>query len=153
MPSWTKALVEFVLKQAVTPLARATELIDVGELAPELPFTLAREDAGPALEAVLKKIEGADLLVVGTSIAKGSYTGLLKHLFDLLRAVEAEERVAIIAATDPGATVTRGTTWRGDPCDFAESSKRYRAGGIASLNGFYGTTTTAGKAADFAGRH
>jgi len=33
---------------------------------------------------VLGKIEAADLLVVGTPISKGSYTGLLKHLLDLV---------------------------------------------------------------------
>lgn len=35
-PSTTKALVEFVLKQAVTPLPHVTSLIDVAELALEL---------------------------------------------------------------------------------------------------------------------
>jgi NAD(P)H-dependent FMN reductase len=36
----------------------------------------------------------ADLLVVGTPIAHGSYTGLLKHLLDLLagRALAIEQR-------------------------------------------------------------
>ena len=102
IPSRTKALVEFVLKQVVTPLPHARDLIDVAELAPELGFTLARQDAAPELETVLKKIESADLLIVGTPISKGSYTGLLKHLFDLLTPSQSEERVAIIAATDRG---------------------------------------------------
>jgi FMN reductase len=101
-PSRTKALVEFVLKQMVTALPHATDLVDVAEVALELDFTLARQDAPPELEAVLKKIETADLLVVGTPICKGSYTGLLKHLFDLVTPSRSEEGVAIIAATDRG---------------------------------------------------
>jgi FMN reductase len=101
-PSPTKALVQFVLAQAVTSLPHATDLIDVAELAPDLAFTLTRNDAVPELEAVLQKIEGADLLVVGTPISKGSYTGLLKHLFDLLTDSTVEDRVAIIVATDRG---------------------------------------------------
>lgn len=101
-PSRTKALVEFVLKQMVTPLPHALDLIDVAELALELGFTLARQEAPPELETVLKKIETADLLVVGTPICNGSYTGLLKHLFDLVTPSRSEEGVAIIAATDGG---------------------------------------------------
>jgi NAD(P)H-dependent FMN reductase len=70
----TKALVHFVLTSAVTSLPHATDLIDVAELAPDLAFTLSRNDAVPKLEAVLRKTEGAELLGVGTPISKGSYT-------------------------------------------------------------------------------
>ena len=101
-PSRTRALVEFVVKQAVAPLPIEIDLVDVADLAPELAFTLSRADATPRLEAVLEKIESADLLVVGTPIAHGSYTGLLKHLLDLLSASTGEDRVAIIVATDRG---------------------------------------------------
>jgi FMN reductase len=101
-PSRTKALVEFVLKQVVTPLPHALDLIDVADVALELGFTLARQDAPPELETVLQRIESADLLVVGTPISNGSYTGLLKHLFDLVTPSRSEESVAIIAATDRG---------------------------------------------------
>jgi FMN reductase len=101
-PSLTKALVQFVVKQAVVPLPHTTDLIDVAEIAPELAFTFTRQDASPELEAALERIEAADLLIVGTPISKGSYTGLLKHLLDLLTASKSEDHVAIIAATDRG---------------------------------------------------
>jgi FMN reductase len=100
--SRTRALVEFVVSQAATAWPHATDLIDVADLAPELAFTLAHGDAALELEAVLQKIENADLLVVGTPISKGSYTGLLKHLLDLLTGSRSEGAVAIIAATDTG---------------------------------------------------
>ena len=101
-PSLTKALVQFVVKQAVAPLPHTTDLIDVAEIAPELAFTFTRQDASPELEAALERIEAADLLIIGTPISKGSYTGLLKHLLDLLTASKSEDHVAIIAATDRG---------------------------------------------------
>jgi FMN reductase len=101
-PSPTKALVEFVVSQAVAPFPHSTDLIDVAEIAPELAFTLTRQDASPQLEAALQKIEAADLLIIGTPISKGSYTGLLKHLLDLLTVSISEDHVAIIAATDQG---------------------------------------------------
>jgi FMN reductase len=101
-PSPARALVEFLIKQMVTPVPHTTELIDVAEVVPELAFTMSRQEASPELEVLLHKIEAADLLVVGTPISKGSYTGLLKHLFDLLSTSESAERVAVIAATDSG---------------------------------------------------
>jgi len=100
--SRTKALVEFVVSQAAIGWPHTTDIIDVANLAPELAFTLARADAALELEAVLQKIENADLLVVGTPISNGSYTGLLKHLLDLLTVSGSEGAVAIIVATDPG---------------------------------------------------
>ena len=99
-PSPTRALVEFIVRQAVAPLPYTTDLIDVAEIAAELAFTLTRNEASPQLEDALRKIEAADLLVIGTPIAKGSYTGLLKHLLDLLTVSISEDHVAIIAATD-----------------------------------------------------
>jgi FMN reductase len=100
--SRTRALVEFVVRQAVSPLPLTINLIDVADLVPQLGATRTRQDAPPLLEAVLERIETADLLVVGTPISNGSYTGLLKHLLDLLIASNSEEQVAIIVATDPG---------------------------------------------------
>jgi FMN reductase len=105
VPSRTRALVEFIIKQAVTPLPYVpyvSALIDVADLATELALTRTRQDTTPKVEAVLQTIETADLLVVGTPISNGSYTGLLKHLLDLLTTSKPEDRVAIIVATDPG---------------------------------------------------
>jgi FMN reductase len=101
-PSRTRALVEFVLKQAGMPFSDVIDLVDVVEIAPDLAFTLARKDATAKLETALEKIESADLLVVGTPISNGSYTGLLKHLLDLLTTLSSRDRVAIIVATDRG---------------------------------------------------
>src|ERR1700722_2257246 len=100
--SRTSALVEFIVKQAITALPQTTDLIDIADLVPELAFTLTRGDATPKLEAILEKIETADLLVIGTPIAHGSYTGLLKHLLDLVTGARPGDRAAIIVATDRG---------------------------------------------------
>jgi FMN reductase len=100
--SRTGALVEFVVKQAITDLPQMADLIDIADLVPELALTLTRGDATPKLEAALEKIETADLLVIGTPIAHGSYTGLLKHLLDLVAGARPGDRAAIIVATDSG---------------------------------------------------
>ncbi|MBV8357152.1 MAG: NAD(P)H-dependent oxidoreductase [Deltaproteobacteria bacterium] len=101
-PSLTTALVDFVVSQAITPLPHTTHLLDIAEIASELALTASRENASIKLIAKFEKIESADLLVVGTPIVKGSYTGLLKHLFDLLNNSKSENGIAIIAATDRG---------------------------------------------------
>ncbi len=44
----------------------------------------SRADASARVEEALRAIEGADLLIVGSPVYKGSYTGLLKHLIDLI---------------------------------------------------------------------
>lgn len=101
-PSRTRSLVDFVVKQADTPLTDGIDLIDLAELSRELLLTPARNDTSPKLEAVLKRIEMADLVVIGTPISNGTYTSVLKRLLDLMSISETEEKVAIIAATDTG---------------------------------------------------
>jgi FMN reductase len=59
------------------------EIIDVAELA-GLGNLRSRADAAPEVEAALQAVETADLLVVGTPVYKGSYTGLLKHFIDFI---------------------------------------------------------------------
>ena len=44
----------------------------------------SRAGAPPAVEAALKAVEQADLLVVGSPVYKGSYTGLFKHFVDFI---------------------------------------------------------------------
>ena len=46
-----------------------------------------------------EKLASADVIVVGTPVYKGSYTGLLKHFFDLLDPKVLSGKVAVLAAT------------------------------------------------------
>jgi FMN reductase len=60
-----------------------SRLADLAGLVPELGIR-CRAEASPRVEEALRLIEGADLLIVGSPVYKGSYTGLLKHLIDLM---------------------------------------------------------------------
>jgi FMN reductase len=73
-------------------------------------------DAGPGLGAawtrdqlslparrLVEAIEEADGLVVGSPVYKGSYTGLFKHLFDLVDPAALAGKPVAIAATGGGA--------------------------------------------------
>lgn len=47
----------------------------------------------------LDAIEGADILVVGTPVYRGSYTGLFKHLFDFVDQHSLDSTPVILTAT------------------------------------------------------
>jgi len=98
-PSKTRALVAEILRQAETFGVGKTELYDLVDAGPELGAAVRRESAAEAADRVLAAIERADALVVASPIFKASYTGLFKHLFDLIEPKMLENRPVLLAAT------------------------------------------------------
>jgi FMN reductase len=82
-PSRTRLLVLDVARRIAARSGATITVVDVADLAPDLGRSFARPAAEP-VEAALKAIESADLIVAGSPIYKGSYTGLFKHLIDLV---------------------------------------------------------------------
>lgn len=60
---------------------------------------LTRAALPESLERVLLEVESADLLIIGSPVYRASYTGLLKHFFDLLEREAMRGRVALLAAS------------------------------------------------------
>lgn len=83
-PSRTRRLVEDVAGRIQARSGGSVTLIDVAEIGPDLGQAFSRAAASPALEATLRAIESADLIVAGSPVYKGSYTGFFKHLIDLV---------------------------------------------------------------------
>ncbi|MET0314998.1 MAG: NAD(P)H-dependent oxidoreductase [Hansschlegelia sp.] len=83
-PSGTRRLVEDVARRIQGRSAASLTIVDVAELAPDLGLTYARPAVSPTLENALLAIENADLIVAGSPIYKGSYSGFFKHLIDLV---------------------------------------------------------------------
>ena len=83
----TTSRTRMVVQTAVERIAAATtgssHIIDVADLA-GLGGLRSRATASPAVENALSAVETADLLVVGTPVYKGSYTGVLKHFIDFV---------------------------------------------------------------------
>lgn len=82
-PSKTRALVKTVMggiEARYGVAGHAYDLID----APELGQALDHKGIVGKLAELISKIETANVLVVGSPVYKGSYTGLFKHLFDLI---------------------------------------------------------------------
>lgn len=98
-PSRTRTLVSAILADAAARRIGTTDVLDLVDAGPDLGVTLARDDAPGTLDQVLTAIETADVLVAASPIYKASYTGLFKHLFDLIDPKALEGHQVLLAAT------------------------------------------------------
>lgn len=67
-------------------------------------FTDAREREGidARVEAVLRDVERADLVIAATPVFRGSYTGMFKHFFDLVDQYALANTPVLLLATGGG---------------------------------------------------
>ncbi len=98
-PSRTLALADALLDGLAAALPVQAHRIELGAIAPVLGTTLARARAPAALEAALRAIETADALIVASPVYRASYTGLFKHLFDLVHHAALIDVPVLLAAT------------------------------------------------------
>ncbi len=98
-PSRTLALTESILAELQLHLPLQVRLIELGSIARALGGALSRRELPAEAEAVLRDIESADLLLVATPVYRGSYPGLLKHLFDLVDLNALIDTPVLLAAT------------------------------------------------------
>ena len=93
-----------LVEQTLTFLAAAgarTELLELSSLSAD-GLLARRPDA--AVEAALRKLAEASILVVGTPIYRASYTGQLKAFFDLMPREALAGKVVGLIATGAGPT-------------------------------------------------
>jgi len=98
-PSRTLALVEQILDGLSDAVPVKRRLIELGEIVPRFGSVLQRAQLPQDVEAILRDIETADLLVVASPIYRGSYTGLFKHLFDFVHHESLIDVPVLLAAT------------------------------------------------------
>lgn len=98
-PSRTRALVELIAERAAAGNAAQVEVIDIAELAPVLGGAVSPGQLPPAVAAAHRTLEAADLIILGSPVYKGSYSGLFKHFLDLADPAKLSGKVAILAAT------------------------------------------------------
>ena len=80
----------------VPPVSRVIELVDA---APVLFRALRADQLDAEGRAIIDAVEAADVLVVGSPVYRASYTGALKHLFDLVDFRALAGKPVILAAT------------------------------------------------------
>jgi len=98
-PSKTTELVKAISQRYMTHFDADLTLIEINKIGPGMSGALTRADLSPAIENVLEQIEHADLLVVGSPVYRGSYTGLFKHLFDFVDQFALVEKPVMLAAS------------------------------------------------------
>lgn len=100
--SKTMGLVDVVLDRLGTMLPVAADRIHVYRLGPDFTGATDRETVAPAVDAVLRRAEGADLLIAAAPVFRGSYPGLFKHFFDLVDQYALANKPVLLVATGGG---------------------------------------------------
>lgn len=101
-PSKTRSLVDFVTMRAAAALGAAAATYDLTDLQPGLGAAGTLDDLDGLPRAIVAAILSADALVVGSPVYKGSYTGLFKHLFDLIDPAALAGKRVLLTATGGG---------------------------------------------------
>lgn len=98
-PSRTRSLVETVATGVASRLGGHSRLYDLSDLGPSLGSAQRVGDLDARAAAVIAAIVDADLLVLGSPTYKGSYSGLFKHVFDLIDPFALTGKPVILTAT------------------------------------------------------
>jgi FMN reductase len=101
-PSRTRALVSAAVKSTAERTGRTGAVYDLRDLGSSLGSAIGIGDLAPDARDVVKRILNAEALVVGTPVYKGSYTGLFKHLFDLIEPAGLKDKPILLTATGGG---------------------------------------------------
>ncbi len=101
-PSSTRRFVESVTESLGRQTGLGHEVFDVEDLGTSLAAARSVTDLNPAARKIIRTIIEAEALVIGSPTYKGSYTGLFKHVFDLLDPADLRGKPIILTATGGG---------------------------------------------------
>ena len=101
-PSKTKAFITHIAADVAGRVGATSAVFDIEDFGPSLPSARRIGDLDPTARAIVEQLLGADVLIAGSPTFKGSYTGLFKHLFDLLDPSSLRGKPVILAATGGG---------------------------------------------------
>lgn len=97
-PSKTHGLVNAIVERFAHLAKVEAEVIDLAQVATGFGGALYRQQLPVEQEAVLQRIEAADVLVVASPVYRAAYPGLFKHVFDLVERDALEGKAIILAA-------------------------------------------------------
>lgn len=101
-PSKSYALVKTVADLADERYGFRSTLHDLIDFGPSLGNARSLGDLDAAARTIVDDIVASDVLVVGTPTYKGSYTGLFKHVIDLIDPLALQGKPVILTATGGG---------------------------------------------------
>ncbi|MBF4989493.1 FMN reductase [Methylophilus sp. QUAN] len=99
LPSRTAALVEAITQTLGQQLPIDLHVIELSEIGGSLVASYDPKALPVKVQKDIQAIETADLLVVATPVYRASYTGLFKHLFDLVDYEALVDVPVLLAAT------------------------------------------------------
>ena len=100
-PAKVRALVEVVGRDLRERHAVNIDILDLVDAGPGLAAFSRRALSDQALR-VIEAIEHADGLVIGSPVFQGSYPGLFKHVFDLIRRDALRNRPVLLTSVGGG---------------------------------------------------
>lgn len=98
-PGKTEVLLELIVEEFQKHHEATVLRVAVGNLGPGFTNALSRDQVSMEVEEKLRAVENADLVIVGTPVFRGSYTGLFKHFFDLLEQYSLSNKSVLLSAT------------------------------------------------------
>lgn len=101
-PSKSYALAAAVIERAAARYGFSSNIYDLTDFEPSLGAARRQDDLDAPAQLALQDVISADALVVGTPTYKGSYTGLFKHLIDLIDPLALKGKPVILTATGGG---------------------------------------------------
>lgn len=101
-PSKTQALVSALLTSVGDAVKVETRQYDVLDFGDGLGNAFSRDQLSGTALAILEDIEMADGLILASPTYKGSYSGLFKHVIDLLAPDALANKPVIVGATGGG---------------------------------------------------
>lgn len=100
--SRTQALATALLDAVSEHVPVQADWVELSRLGPQFGAALSRDALSADARAALEALETADLLIAATPVYKGSYTGLFKHVVDLLNPDALVGRPVLLAASGGG---------------------------------------------------
>ncbi|ACI59497.1 NADPH-dependent FMN reductase (plasmid) [Rhizobium leguminosarum bv. trifolii WSM2304] len=98
-PSKTRTLVTTVVEETAQQLGRQSVVYDLVDAAAGLAQATSSTSDDPQLQRMWQDVIGCDVLVVGSPVYKASYSGLLKHFFDLIDMNALKGKPVAVVAT------------------------------------------------------
>ncbi len=97
--SKTVALAQLVADNLAEILPVHVRTVDVYRLGAGFTGALSRDDVTPPVEAALREVETADIVIPAIPVFRGAYPGMFKHFFDLIEQYSLANTLVLMVAT------------------------------------------------------
>lgn len=98
-PSRTAALVTEIVDAIAAQADAAPDVFDMTEVGGDILSALTPPELTARGHAVISRVVAADILVIGSPIYRATYTGAIKHLFDLIDYRALRGAIGVVALT------------------------------------------------------